>query len=471
MRRRAQIEPSTLHESASDVHPSLKAALRSLDVSLEEELSRYRRLRAIQQKHLSDRKRRKSEHVLSGISQSLLPASLGGGRADVSAHSLQSKLLREVSGSQGAINHSSLLDTSTESLAIASQSAHDTIGDHSHLERLDPDQQSYVLQSDFDDHYGQEIDPNASNQIAPDDYLASSEELLRSLDESDRLDGEQEEDPIERSTPGILSSLLTPLGIGSMLLLLVSSTTLGYLITHPSSLGLWTWGDRPSDKTKSDIDGSFDPSTAPDLSAGEFQELNLNNLSTLPDASSPSGQIPPSLDPSALRNGTAQADESSSTTGSLPAVEVPSRPDGLASTESSRAATSAPSSGLQSNRTVARPSIAASPQPQSTSVPSRPAAAPSAPTTAPAASASAAASSETTTASSSNSSSDYYYVVTNYTGDRSLSQAREAVSGAYVRNFPDGARVQMGAFTEARRAEELANQLRQQGISVEIYRP
>jgi cell division septation protein DedD len=66
---------------------------------------------------------------------------------------------------------------------------------------------------------------------------------------------------------------------------------------------------------------------------------------------------------------------------------------------------------------------------------------------------------------------DLYYVVTDYDGDNSLEAARQSVDDAYVRNFPDGARVQLGAFSEESRAEEMRNHLEQQGISAEIYQP
>jgi len=66
----------------------------------------------------------------------------------------------------------------------------------------------------------------------------------------------------------------------------------------------------------------------------------------------------------------------------------------------------------------------------------------------------------------------YYYVVTDYSGDASLNDAREAVGDAYVRNFPDaGAQVQFGAFTDSAGAESLLNELQRQGISAEIYQP
>lgn len=61
------------------------------------------------------------------------------------------------------------------------------------------------------------------------------------------------------------------------------------------------------------------------------------------------------------------------------------------------------------------------------------------------------------------------YVVTPYTGDRSLEEARQAVSGAYVRNFPQGAQVQLGAFSNADSAQSLVQELNSQGIPAQVY--
>ncbi len=474
MRRRSHPESSTPPEFVPVAHPSLKAALSSLDVQLDEELSRYRRLRAIQQKQLSERQRRKpsshatnsSQHLLSGD----LSANLDASELREPAHGLSAHLLDRLS-ERGATSDSSLYQVAPlDALAIAPSHALDVAANGSdlgsHLASDGVDSEYATIDSNYEASYRHHSALDSSHEISPDDYLASSEELLRSLDEvdhqSDDIQDYDEDARFADQQPGILASLLTPLGVGSMLLLLISSATLGYLVTHSSSLGLWTWGDRPSESAQSGQDGALDLATAPDLSAGEFQDLNLNNLSTLPNGSSDSGQIPPILDPSALRDGRALVD-SANPAASLPSVDVPSDQESAPAVRPS-APDPAPASAVPRS-SVSRPASAAAPS-QPTTNPS--AAASPSPAVAPAP-APAPAPSRVAAASSGNSSSNYYYVVTNYTGDRSLTQAREAVSGAYVRNFPEGARVQLGAFSEAGRAEELANQLRQQGISAEIY--
>jgi cell division septation protein DedD len=59
-------------------------------------------------------------------------------------------------------------------------------------------------------------------------------------------------------------------------------------------------------------------------------------------------------------------------------------------------------------------------------------------------------------------------VVTEYSGDATLEQAQKAIPDAYVRNFSDGARIQLGAFDEAGKAEALAEELEKQGIPAKV---
>ncbi|MBO3463520.1 hypothetical protein G7B40_006900 [Aetokthonos hydrillicola Thurmond2011] len=68
---------------------------------------------------------------------------------------------------------------------------------------------------------------NNKNPVQPDDFLDSSEALLRSLAE------EQTNTP-KQTNPN--NSLLSPLGIGSMLLLLLASLTFGFVVFNPKSI-------------------------------------------------------------------------------------------------------------------------------------------------------------------------------------------------------------------------------------------
>lgn len=59
-------------------------------------------------------------------------------------------------------------------------------------------------------------------------------------------------------------------------------------------------------------------------------------------------------------------------------------------------------------------------------------------------------------------------MVTPYTGDHSLQEARQTVSGAYVRNSSGEAQVQLGAFESESRAEQFIDELAEQGIDATI---
>lgn len=63
----------------------------------------------------------------------------------------------------------------------------------------------------------------------------------------------------------------------------------------------------------------------------------------------------------------------------------------------------------------------------------------------------------------------YYYVLVEYGGESSLQQARSVVSDAYLRRFPQGIRVQLGAFDNAADAQRLVNAVQTQGIVAQIY--
>ncbi len=128
----------------------------------------------------------------------------------------------------------------------------------------------------------------ATDASAPNDYLESSEELLRSL--------AQEEATVaaERS---VLEGLLTPFGVGSMLLMLLGSGMFGYLIMNPASLNavkglaLKVASFRsnptptPGNLAAVEVDGGQGDSSwmanAPALDANEFLNLSLGNISAL----------------------------------------------------------------------------------------------------------------------------------------------------------------------------------------------
>jgi hypothetical protein len=299
-------------------------------------------------------------------------------------------------------------------------------------------------------------DPSAGfsdPEDSPDDYLESSEELLRSM-------GEETLDRAYEQETTLLDSMLSPLGIGSMLLLLLSTATLGYVVMHPSSLDFLTAPEQSRSESTDSIasptpTGSGFVPDSPNLAAEEFVDLNVNNLSTLPKPSRPNSVASPL--PNAPTTGASP----------VPGMAVsPQLPQTGSQTPDSYSSYAQPA---PNPAPVVPPS--APPAPVSVAPPAYdPPVAYEPPATIdypppidypP----------EVAASTPTSSSAPYYYVVTPYSGDPSLENAREAVPEAYVRNFDAGASVQLGAFSDPAKAEELVQQLESQGIPAEIYHP
>jgi hypothetical protein len=302
-----------------------------------------------------------------------------------------------------------------------------------------------------------EFDPMAPPPEAEDydDYLESSEHLLRSL-------ADDEADLRTTPAPRMLDTLLTPLGLGSMVLLLLSSITLGYVITHPNGLP-FMGADRSEDTTAEagddltvpeDDTAVSDTPFTPDLSSQEFRDLNLDTLSTLPE-----DRVDGRTDELA---GAALSEDDGETAITNPSDTTATTPTAQSTpaTQPQQAQAAAPVA--RSTPTPAPAASAPVPRPQPAPSPSR-AAAPSPPpqrTPAPSPVAAAPAAAPEI----------YYYVVTDYTGDAALGAAQDVVPDAYVRNFSSGAVVQFGAFSEEGRARTLLQDLQNQGISARVQR-
>lgn len=65
----------------------------------------------------------------------------------------------------------------------------------------------------------------------------------------------------------------------------------------------------------------------------------------------------------------------------------------------------------------------------------------------------------------------YFYVVTPYFGETALQQIQAVIPDAFLANFPEGTRVQVGAFNNSQDAQNMVRFLKAKGISVIVRRP
>jgi len=498
MRRASSVDAATSPSTA--LHPALQAALSSLDVQLEVELTRYRR-----QRHLQVRRQRDAKPM------NLIAVAATGGRTQpqTAPPSPPSVPIPEGDPWQGEAPAALAL----HAIAEPQSPVHEATAGMEAAPAADPWMASIapdpvtVLQPDS---------PGGNQE--PDDYLASSEELLRSL-------AEEEADLRRRRQTHLQERILTPLGIGSLLLLLLSSATLGYLVLNPGTVQGWRldrfWNPRsvePAAVAPSESiapSGTASPDLAPNLASEEFRDLNLDTLSTLPSnpptqlpsptaspsvaalspAAPPSAAIPPASSPTASSDiPTTRPQTAPARPAATPrAIAVPSparvTPPQPRVTVSRRPAASAPAAATrpaqrssQASRSAPRPPQASrpAPRPPQASRPAQPAprraaaAQPARPAPAQPRRSSAAqpaprpATPAPIPTAARPTTPTRYYVTSDYSGDRSLEQAQRVVGDAYVRNFPNGARVQLGAFSDADHARQLSEQLQQQGISAQV---
>lgn len=345
--------------------------------------------------------------------------------------------------------------------------------------------------------------------LAPDDYLESTEELIRGLNEQEQAEGERSQ------RRGLLDLILSPLGIGALLILLASGAAAVYALMNP-----WLFDRRLAAETEMQPNSLTTANNAspegreeltPDLTAKEFVNLNLRTLGTLPKTSSASDSNLPDTT-QAQSSGAAQLSRLSgrrtnqagaggvlsnftqsllkrpADMGVAPSTLAPS----ARSTQSSNNAATARTSSSVPTPLFATPPVsgqstptahasaphqaAALPKPQPVSTAPKPTPTASLPPVEPQVATSAPElptrrpASEPTAAQPSP--VERYYVVTPYTGDAALTEAQDLVPDAYVRNFSNNrAQIQLGSFDTEDKARSLLESLSQQGLSVDVYKP
>lgn len=444
MRPNSAAEPMP---QAKPLHPVLHHALANLDVQLEEELARYRRQRTGRtRKPTSARSRPLDLISVTATAAPRIPAASPPVAAPSPPVALPSSALDASLSTPPAIDPNSILaNAPVPTNPVETQIVEAKQSDDSAF--LTPDQPPEAKLAE------------AETEL--DDYLESSEELLKSLAE------EEAEVQAER---GFMQSLLTPLGLGSMLLLLVSSALFGFVVMNPTSLSQWfaslgrssSTASAPSDSATTPTAPTSSSPPQPNLAAKEFKDLDLGTLGSL--KVSPKGATgSPATKPAASAKSSANLGASGSSKPATPAI-APSTESRSNSAPAANSSSTPPEREPELTRiTPAEPPAApvsdyTPPAPQRRSVEAAPAPSrretplPAAP--------------EPPAPKRAANPSDYpYKVVTPYTGDASLDAAQKTDPDAFVNS--DGQIQRKASSTEAE-ARAKVEELQKQGISAEV---
>ena len=250
---------STKSSQTSGLNPTLTTALASLEIQLEQELTRYRRTR----KNTTPQTARSVENYTRHQTATLF-------------NEIQLPAVPPVA----IPSENPFLTNETEAINFPQEFANSEIEEIPTPPNLEKSSSSIVPTKT----------PTPENQTLlstndppkqPNDYLESSEALLRSL----TAESPQTQTP---NSPKSRDSVLSPLGIGSMLLLLLASLTLGYVIFNPKSLPKLNFSNLPNNNSSPTaentevIENNFQPTIEPkitpiakypNLASQEFREV------------------------------------------------------------------------------------------------------------------------------------------------------------------------------------------------------
>jgi hypothetical protein len=225
------------------LNPVLTTALASLEVQLDQELTRYRRTRknARQQPSgsVESYNRQKKTALLNDIQ---LPA--------VSPIAIPAE--------------NPFLTNETEAINFLQEFATSDIEETPTPANLEKSSSS-IVHTKIQPTEEQTLLTTSDTPKEPDDYLESSEALLRSLT--------SETSQTQTHKPGnSRDTVLSPMGIGSILLLLLASSTLGYVVFNPKNLPKFNFSNlannnsSPTAENREVRENNSSPTTEPKIS-------------------------------------------------------------------------------------------------------------------------------------------------------------------------------------------------------------
>ncbi|MCC5634538.1 hypothetical protein LC593_01465 [Nostoc sp. CHAB 5844] len=261
-----------------ELKPALAAALASLEVQLDQELARYRRSRIASKTAYQSR----TGSYISTQPQEATEMTALTGKTQLPVTEIKTSIppapVTEVPLEKPA--------TAKTEEAEKPQQASSNDSSQTQIPLPSSNSTSSIVPASAKAAQSENLMQANATPTQPDDYLESSEALLRSLTDEQQ----QQTKPPSNSN----DSLLSPLGIGSMLLLLMASLTLGYVIFNPKSLPQLSLDKIFNSNSAANIDktqtqeGESQPQTPaqteltpipkyPNLAAKEFPELKDPN--------------------------------------------------------------------------------------------------------------------------------------------------------------------------------------------------
>jgi len=390
--------------------PVVQAVLSCLDVQLTEELTRYRRKRPVKQV----RQGRAAKATREQKPLDLISVKARESETSVSnPHLTPESLVEPKEVAQPTLSSINLEQSSQES----SLTGKVPISEETSPESTNPG---------F-------ANPFATTTLT-DEYLETAQARLSNLT--------QEEEPAESQASPETNKLLTPLGIGSMLLLLVGTATLGYVAMNPSTIrhlsankAANSGESKVAELNSGNLSGEI--ANSPNLADREFVELNLKSLSTI----NPKGVA------------------ASQSNGGVSKPQLPVN-----------APAPLPTPVTPSSNTLDLPSALIPPSIQSGVLP--PPFPKTPPTVAPtlANKPNVAVTTKAQTTKAISAKEARFLVIVAYNGDRSLQQARKVIPNALVRETKQGKAIQLAAFPDELAAQKKAQDLQKKGMKAQVYR-
>ena len=422
------------------IKPKLAAALASLEVQLDQELARYRRTR------LSERKPNQKQFWKFATNQSAQPSSEKISSEKINSEQLHSEQSNSVTAGldstspayKGNLPREELTVESKDSInqiktktpVPAQSQVNSKVSNTSKVTREQTEiypakdkKKSNQLNLETAANSGSivpkenpkqkqaEVFPGEQTVIqSPEDYLESSEELLRSFS------AEQKSTKKPQAKTDIL---FTPLGIASMFLLLVSCILVGWAAANPGELPKLSFGRLFKKNSNDNL--NIPASSSRSITQPQITSIPKKpNLATreFPDVKNPDDVV--NLKPKAKSTTAASTQPLSSPRNKLKIQENISQASG----------------NINSTTSIKTPKIIEETQQNQSDADIKPSA------------------------------DGLYHVVVNNEGAASLTQAQQVVPDAYVSD--DGKLIYLGALKTKERAEKLLSELKAKGLDAKI---